>query len=231
MRECDRVKIACYAQLALSLFVEKKPTVKLDALFCDHIEFNITLAPDEFDRDGFLKSVKPDSEKKDEYRFICPSSLTDAEQHAHVAVELSGDDVEIRLLYTTGKAHVDVDEPGMLEDCGKWISQFFKTERIQARVDGSFDFNSQYVPVLPLPFPLMTDSDVLAGCTVMGMALFFPKDATLTTAIIQRTADNGTWVMATGPMILEKDKFDVLAAIGKFAGHAKRLVRKAEEAE
>lgn len=101
-----------------------------------------------------------------------------------------------------------------MEDCAQWISRYFKISKVIAFVEAEFQFDQHYVPVVPLPFPLTTNNEMLVGCSVTGMALDFSEDSDLDSAIIQ-TFDNTTMLTVWGLMLLATSRFDLQVAMKK----------------
>ncbi len=200
--------------------------MNLHDYFYDHVSFEIGFESGEFDKATFLADIKPKKEVR-HYRFACASKEHKSKQHAHVNVELLPHDNEVRvqLLYTISKADPSVKETHSMEDCARWISRYFKISKVVAFVEAEFRFDKHYIPVVPLPFPLTTNNEELVGCSVTGMALEFPEDADLDSAIIQ-TYEDTTMLTAWGFMLLTTNRFDLQAAMKKFAKYGKRLMRK-----
>jgi len=200
--------------------------VNLRDYFYDHIGFEIIFETGEFDRAAFLADVKSEKDRTD-YRFVCASKEHKEKQHAHVNVEFlpNNNEVRVRLLYTTSEARPSKNEVSSMEDCARWISRYFRISKVVAFVEGGFEFDKHYIPIVPLPFPLTVNDETLAGCTVTGLNLDFPEDADLDSAIFQRLEDS-TSVTAWGFMLLATNRFNLQAAMRKFAKYGRKLMRK-----
>jgi hypothetical protein len=98
-----------------------------------------------------------------------------------------------------------------MEDCARWISGYFRTNKVIALVETYFRFDKHYIPILPMPFPLMVNNETLTGCAITGVAIEFPED---------------TDVTAWGLMLLATHRFDLNAAMKKFAKYGRKLMRK-----
>lgn len=200
--------------------------VNLHDYSCRNIRFEIDLEAGEFDKNSFVTDLKPEKQTR-QYRFVCASKEHKDKQHAHVNVDFLPDDgVRVQLLYTTSKVRSSKNDARSMEDCARWISRYFRISKVVALVEGQFEFDKHYIPLLPLPFPLMMNNETFAGCSVTGLAIEFPEDADLSSAIIQKWDDGTTGVTAWGLMLLATNRFDLQGAMKKFAKYGRKLMRK-----
>jgi hypothetical protein len=198
--------------------------VRLADYFYESLELEIEFEPGEFDKDAFLKDIKPSKEHKT-YRFVYGSKEYPGEQHAHADVHFTDKgNVKVRLLYAVSKDRIPQDQPHSMEDCARWLRKFFKATTVVVATQGAFEFGERYIPVIPLPFPLLSSNKVLAGCSVTGVAVGFPEDADLVSAIVQ-VSHHGVSVSAWAVTLSRTNRFDAFRMAKRFASDAKKLVR------
>jgi hypothetical protein len=199
--------------------------VNLKEYFCDYFELSISFSLSEFDKEAFLNDVKPSEERK-RFSFVCGSQEHPGEQHAHLIVSfLSDEECLATLSYSQSREEVVDARPPYMEDCSQWFGQFLKTETVVAEIDASFDFSEDYTPVIVLPFPVMSEHEILAGASVMGVSLEFPEESNLQFAIIQHN-DGGTWLSIKGTAELKTAAMDANAALEETFLLVNKLVRR-----
>lgn len=199
----------------------------LKEFFCGYFELSISFSITEFDKEAFLDDVKPSEDKrnKDQFSFMYGSQEHPGEQHAHLAISFRSDENCLaRLSYSRSPEEVEDKRPPFMENFSQWLGQFFKPEMVVAEIDASFDFSDDYTPVIVLPFPVMSEHEILAGASVMGVSLEFPEESNLHYAIIQR-ADNGTWLSLKGMTEMKTAAMDAHAALKEVFLLANKLVK------
>jgi hypothetical protein len=209
--------------------------MNLKAYFCDYFELEITFSLSEFDKEAFLKDIESKDESKDtkksktqaeRFSFVYGSQEHPGEQHAHLIVIFSDESCSAMLSYSRSRGEkVEDVRPPFMEDCSQWLGQFFKTETVVATIDASFDFGEHYTPVLVLPFPVMSEHEILAGTSITGVSLEFPEESTLDRVIIQRM-DDSTWLSALGIVELKTAAMNAYAAFEEIVLPVNKLVKR-----
>lgn len=195
---------------------------------CGYFELSISFSLSEFDKDAFLDDVNPGEDKRNKRRFgfTYGSQEHPGEQHAHLMFSFLSDEEGLAVLtYTQSQEEIEDKRPPYMEDCSQWLGRFFKTETLGAEINAAFDFGEDYTPVIVLPFPVMSEHEVLAGASVMGVSLEFPEESNLQYAIIQR-ADDETWISIKGTTELKTAEMDAYAALKEIFLLANKLVKK-----
>jgi hypothetical protein len=205
-------------------------SVNLKDFYCNYIELTVRFSIGDFDKESFLKDVGGE-QPKDRYSFIYGSQAFPAKQHAHIDIRfLSEEKGRARILYTRSDEHVTDERPPYMEDCGQWLGGFFKTENLHVSVEVGFEFDGGFKPTIPLPFPLVTESEALAGVKVNGLGLKFPDDSYIHTAIIQRFGEVITLTVLTAAEVSARG-FNGVDVLKHVYGAVGTLVRKAGETE
>lgn len=202
--------------------------MNLQEYLCGHFELSISFSLSDFDKKALLDDVNPSEDKKNKKRFSFTfgSQEHPGEQHAHLLISFLSDEEGTAILsYARSREEIEDKRPPYMEDCSQWFGQFFKTETVEAEVDASFDFGEDYTPVIVLPFPVMSEHEILAGASVMGVSLEFPEESNLHYAIIQR-ADDETWISIKGTTALNTATMDADAPLKEIFLLANKLVKK-----
>jgi hypothetical protein len=197
------------------------------------LEFNIFFSSDEFDKDAFLKDVDPEDELES-YSWVFGSKEQPGKQHAHIEVEFSSSPKEphhARLIYIRSNQSVINKSGPYMENCARWLCRFFKIETTYTLVEGSFDFDKSYAPIIALPFPFvpMTDSSkILEGASITGVGFEFPKKSKLQSAIIQHFGDYTTLYISAIVRVRIK-KFNASNELKKLSASVRELITKQEK--
>jgi hypothetical protein len=156
--------------------------------FCETLELEFRVAPEEFDKDAFLADIESiEHRDSDLHNFGYGSSTKPNEQHAHIEVDLRGKKrFRFRITYHSFPGDTNDTRPPYMEDCAQWLGGFFKVEEIKASLRAAYVFDKRFAPVVPLPFPLVAASKRLAGSEVTGLSLHLPTEMGVKRAIVQR---------------------------------------------
>jgi hypothetical protein len=159
----------------------------LEGLSCDYLELKISFSPDQFEERLFREAVKKNPDRAGPLSVTCASKNHPGAQHAHIRVDIRKNGPSVaNVFYTTGSEGKTPTAPQDIEDCLEWLVSFFTVQNIEAELDGAFTFSEQYAPIVPLPFPLPSEHEALAGALVSGLSLEFPRRPELDRIIIQR---------------------------------------------
>jgi hypothetical protein len=156
--------------------------------FCETLELDFRVVPENFDKDAFLADVKDVAERStDVHTYVYGSSTKPDKQHAHIIVDLHGKKrFRFRITYHSFPGNTQDTRPPYMEDCAQWLGQFFKDEELQANLRAFYLFDKKFSPVVPLPFPLVAASKQLAGSKVTGLSLRLPLEMGIRRAVIER---------------------------------------------
>jgi len=207
--------------------------VDLKSKFCDDFELGIKFSLDEFDKEAFLEDVKSkelqsagkSKAQRERFSFLYGSQEHPGEQHAHLIVSFSDETCNATLSYSRSREEVEDVRPPFMEDCSQWFGRFFKIETIVATIDASFDFGEDYAPVVVLPFPVMSEHEILAGTSITGVSIQFPEESTFDRVIIQRM-DDSTWLSVLGIVELKTAAMDAYAALEELFLPVSKLVKR-----
>ncbi|MCI0415111.1 hypothetical protein L0222_20255, partial [bacterium] len=119
------------------------------------------------------------------------SRSAESKQHCHISINFDYDEDEIQAVIKYHQVDLEIEDliPPHLEELDRWFSQFFKTDSVKASIEASFEFGEDSRTFVPLPFPLLTDSEELSGSIVDGISIQFSQFIDLRKAIIQREED------------------------------------------
>jgi hypothetical protein len=203
---------------------------------CDMLILGFRFATEEIDQDALIKAAG--IENKEEYidedgDFMMGVSLDASEEatdyHAHMRIQFykNGKNL-IEITYHSGGIKVEGTRPPHVENCTQWLSNFFKNDKLNSRVMAAYEFDKSYLPVVSLPFPLVTPEKELAGSLVTGLSLVFPpREGGPETAIIQRYDEQVFLSLTAGGDVSLKD-FNLLTKLEELSVSVNSLVKKWE---
>ena len=210
----------------------------MEDFHCDMFELSFQFAPEEINRDAFLKALgfgdNEVSEDEDGNIFVVRTfghREETSDYHAQLRVVLKKEKKSrVELRYHASKLDIKDEKPPYVEDCAQWIAEFFKSETVKARISAAFVFDKSYAPTITLPFPLAASEKALTGSLVTGISIQPQKQEPLELAIIQRSGDE-TFVSTFATSKVNLQSFDLSAELKRFSGFVGSLVKKLESSE
>ena len=185
-----------------------------------------------FDKAAFLEDIKQVSDRERKtHSWGYSSREHPSKQHAHILIDFRREKlVRIKITYHSfGSEDTPTNAP-YLEECGQWLGKFLRAEEIPAEVEALYRFDSQYSPIMGLPFPLPTARKELRGSKVKGISVLPPRKMNIKEAIIQRVGNGFTIFITTKESMRIKD-FDLDAELSKLAGSVMMFVYRLGDAE
>jgi hypothetical protein len=205
---------------------------------CDMLELSFRFTPEEIDQDAFLKAFEIEEKEKvvDAEGDIFVTKVfgrrektTDYHAHGVFLLEKSGKG-RIDIRYHNDPLDIEDEQPPHAEECAQWLDGIFKSEEKEARVTATYDFDKSYATTIAFPFPLATTEKALAGCSVVGVAVQFPKEGPFEMAIVQQ-GEKGAFLTASTRYKIRFKDFDLSAELEKLSTATSSLVRKQEHSE
>ncbi len=205
----------------------------MEGFHCEMLDLSFRFSSEDIDQDAFLKAAG--IENKEEYidqdgDFAMALSFSAREQctdyHAHMTVRFFKDGrTMINISYHDSQAEDTDSNPPYAEDCAQWIGNFFKVDKVAARINAAYTFKS-FSPVVNLPFPLISSEKALAGSVVTGLSILFPDYKE--TATIQVTGDE-TMIFFNTRSELKLKEFALFNELEKLSASVNSLVKKTGE--
>ncbi len=190
---------------------------------CEQFTLTIRFNESTFKKKDFLDDIKPkDKDIKHTFFFYGSKIQEDKEDkdHSHLELYLNKKNSFLRIIYHQGESpSEDVREPYM-EDCSKWIAQFFKRKNLATDYTVVFRYDENYEAIVPLQYPLLTSNKNLKAVTVSGYQIEFPKEALIDTAFISSKKEEKLIMLSTEIKnfeLLERNFYSNLEEFSRFA--------------
>ena len=205
----------------------------MEDFHCDMFNLGIPITEAGFDKAKFLKTVGVENESEyiDEDGDISlsmsfPSREDPSKQHSHIRLLIYKDKSGTATLnyHQTGTKTPD-KKPPYLEDCAQWFGGFFKSDKTPAVINAVYEFDKEFTPTIPLPFPLVTSSKELSGLKVEGLSLAFPQDSAVDTAIVQYK-EGDTFLFLQKNSEIRLKEFDLYQELEKLTTTVQSLVKR-----
>lgn len=208
-------------------------TIKtMEGFHCEMLELSLRFSSEDMDQDAFLKAAGIDNREEltdEDGDFLAAVTFQGHEQgtdyHAHMRVLFFKDDRNhmIDLRYHQSPPKPTDEEPPYAENCARWLGDFFKVDKVTARISASYTFKS-FSPVISLPFPLISSEKALAGSLVTGLSIVFPREVT-ESAVIQAGSGDDTTVFFNTRSELNLKEFDLFSELARLSSSVHSLVK------
>ena len=167
--------------------------MNMEDFYCDRLHVSFTFSAKDFKKAPFLKAsgIKDESKLVDEdgdllLRFSFTSREEPPKEHGHLRIIVFADKTGVAMLdFHKAGSRALKKKPPYLEEAATWLSGFFKPEELPVTITAAYEFDDEFLPVIPLPFPLVATSKDLSGLKVTGISLQYPPDDPIESVIVQ----------------------------------------------
>jgi hypothetical protein len=210
----------------------KQRLENMEDFHCDMLNLSVPITEEGFDKIAFFKAIGVENENEyvDEDGDISltlpfASRKNPSKQHAHLRIIIYKDKSGTATInyHQTGPSPPE-KHPPYLEDCAMWLGGFFKHSKMPANVSVAYEFEKEFSPTIPLPFPLVVSSKELSGLKVTGLSLAFPQGSPVDTAIVQHEKDDVFLFIKRNSETRLKE-FDLYKELEKLSSTVGSLVR------
>ena len=202
--------------------------LNMEKLNCDMFQVIIEFEEKNFKKKDFFADVKADKGEKF-FVYHYGTKNFNNEEHAHLVLDLDGEDSTARLTYHKGKSEIEDKREPHLEDFARWLGGFFKKKNLPAKVTSVYVFPKTIFNVnVPLGFPVMVKDNLLRDVTVSGYELGFPEKSEIKNMIVSEKSEVFLTVL-NASIVTALTEFEVYTEIEKFSKYAEPFISKEGE--